>query len=324
MNSTEFIRAKQHINTVYSYIKEIEEQDRDNPHGDGFYKFYSQLNYLINFTNDNESIFIECIDKQNNDIRPFDEICKKVIDIIYNGSYQKIKSIFIGLDDKDRATNLSVLRNLLKRNYSLFISIVNELDGLLENKIITAFKVLKKLSSYDKTLIILGANGSGKTSFANFLRDVDRNIKVIPASKPIKAVGGVQYIYNSTIDTYQSELFSKKELEVDLLQKLIIGICSEHDNIARDYYDKGVKEKSSFIKIKEIFEEFFDVELDDSEFSNKKIMAKKKGCRDVFEFNNMSDGERVAFFYIATAIVAPEKSFIVVDEPETHLREYPV
>lgn len=48
-------------------------------------------------------------------------------------------------------------------------------------------------------------------------------------------------------------------------------------------------------------------------------MAKKKGYEDKFEFNNMSDGERVAFFYIATTIVAPPKSFIVVDEPENHL-----
>lgn len=48
-------------------------------------------------------------------------------------------------------------------------------------------------------------------------------------------------------------------------------------------------------------------------------MAIKNGCENKFEFNNMSDGERVAFFYIATTIIAPQKSFIVVDEPENHL-----
>ena len=53
-------------------------------------------------------------------------------------------------------------------------------------------------------------------------------------------------------------------------------------------------------------------------FSDKKIKAKKEN-QPSFEFNNMSDGERVAFFYIATVIAAPEKSFIIVDEPENHL-----
>ena len=33
----------------------------------------------------------------------------------------------------------------------------------------------------------------------------------------------------------------------------------------------------------------------------------------------MSDGERVAFFYIATVVAAPKQSFIIVDEPENHL-----
>lgn len=238
MNSTEFIISKQDIETVYSYIQEIAELDRDNPHGDRFYRFRDQLNELIDFINDNEIIFVDCIDKinENKEIYPFDTICKKVINIIYDGPFKRIKNAFTGFDATDRENNLSVIKGILKRNYPLFISMTDELEGVLKNKIITTFNVLKKLSSYDKTLIILGANGSGKTSFANFLRNVDNNIKVIPASKPIKAKGNIQLIYNSTIDKYQIELFSKNELEENLLQKLIIGICSEHDKIARDYY----------------------------------------------------------------------------------------
>ena len=33
----------------------------------------------------------------------------------------------------------------------------------------------------------------------------------------------------------------------------------------------------------------------------------------------MSDGKRVAFFYISTVVAAPDRSFIIVDEPENHL-----
>ena len=104
-----------------------------------------------------------------------------------------------------------------------------------------------------------------------------------------------------------------------MLQKLIVGICSEHDSKARKYYDTGVKDgDTTYEKIKRIFDDFFEVKLDNSSFGDKQIKAKKEGVPS-FDFNNMSDGERVAFFYIATVIAAPEKSFIIVDEPENHL-----
>lgn len=47
-------------------------------------------------------------------------------------------------------------------------------------------------------------------------------------------------------------------------------------------------------------------------------MAKKSQGMP-FSFNDMSDGERAAFFYISTVMTAPEYSFIIVDEPENHL-----
>lgn len=39
MNSTEFIISKQNIETVYSYIQDLAELDRDNQHGERLYRF---------------------------------------------------------------------------------------------------------------------------------------------------------------------------------------------------------------------------------------------------------------------------------------------
>ena len=103
--------------------------------------------------------------------------------------------------------------------------------------LLSAYKVLKHLDGHSKTLIILGPNGSGKTSFANFLKNMDVHVKVIPASKPLKAAGHIPNIYNSSLSNYNDELYKGGVLNHDLMQKLIIGMCTDHDDIARKYMD---------------------------------------------------------------------------------------
>lgn len=48
-------------------------------------------------------------------------------------------------------------------------------------------------------------------------------------------------------------------------------------------------------KIKSVFDDFFNVELNSSRFSDREMMAKKSQGMP-FSFNDMSDGERAAFF----------------------------
>lgn len=321
MDITCWTKFKKDINILNSYIQNIDSTEVFEGINNKFEELKINLNKLSNFVNSNDNIFVTYINKakRKDNSYPFDIICNVILDKFKEFSPYLISNSFHELNMKDKEHFLDILNETLKNRKSTFRNFFEKLSTLINIKIINAFEILNKLSAYNKTLIILGANGSGKTSFANFLRNADSHIKVIPASKPIKLKGYIPNIYNSTIDQSSNEIFSKNDLNEDLLQKLIIGICTEHDNITRIYYDTGEKDISIFVKIKKIFEDFFDIELDNSEFSNKKIMARKKGERNKFEFNNMSDGERVAFFYIATTMLAPLKSFIVVDEPENHL-----
>ena len=273
------------------------------------------LNNLDVFVNDelNISVLTNYLGKDTDSNQsPLNEVCKSVLDNLELIYPWLEKSFFDCLrpnaNNQGRefiSENLHNLRQLVSNN-----SFIN---------LLSVYNVLKYLDGHNKTLIIVGPNGSGKTSFANIMRNSDNHVKVIPASKPIKALGYIPTIYNTSIEMYNNELYSGGVLEQDMLQKLIIGMCNEHDDIARKFYDTGVKEKkSTYEKVKEIFDEFFEVKLDNSSFSSKNMKAKKDEGM-TFDFNSMSDGERVAFFYISTVIAAPDNSFIVVDEPENHL-----
>lgn len=275
-------------------------------------------------------------------LRKGTDFIKIVVDFINNqhnldilqkystNNHKNIEECPLGKLSKDILESLSNLNDFIEKNVlsdetqfttsydviQIYLNLINTFNQL-KNKL-AAYKILKHLDGHNKTLIILGPNGSGKTSLANHLKNLEENVKVIPASKPIKAIGYISSLYDSTLLRFNDSLYGGTS-DAELLQKLIIGLCKEHDDIARKFYDTGIKDQESiYIKVKAIFDDFFEVKLNNSAFSEKEMKA-QKGTEDPFDFNNMSDGERVAFFYIATVLAAPRQAFIIVDEPENHL-----
>lgn len=277
------------------------------------------LNNIKQFLEDTKNIDVLKEYQQKNvlhkELRPLDKICSSII--------TNLSAINFYLRDEILKTIKPDTINTLKYNKSEELKrTLNFINQNIENNILkdllSVFRILRCLNGHNKTLIIIGPNGSGKTSLANYLKKLESHIKVIPANKPIRAIGNISHYFHSKLQDYNNELYNNLNPSNELLQKLIIAICSEHDSIARKYLDTNVKEESKYQKIKAVFDSFFDVKLDDSAFSDKQISAFKNDGTP-FEFNNMSDGERAGFFYIATVITAPENSFIIVDEPENHL-----
>lgn len=282
----------------------------------------ASLTTLVDFVN--EDLSLKVLDNYSNkatedqDTCPLDILCKNVLQKLAAIEPLLKKEIFDFLRPEN---NQSSSRTYPRNNYNSqeFAGLNSKLKDQSFRNLLSAFGVLKHLEGHSKTLIILGPNGSGKTSFANHIKSLETHIKIIPASKPIKVSGYIPNMYDATIESYNTEIYRGGTLDKDLLQKLIVGLCTEHDNAARRYYDTGDRtEKTTYEKVKNIFDEFFEVKLDNSAFASKEMKAKKDGGSP-FPFNDMSDGERVAFFYIATVVAAPKQSFIIVDEPENHL-----
>lgn len=279
------------------------------------------MNIIVTFLEDDLNISVlsnySVKEGENQEICPLDILCRSVLQKFEDIDALLKSEIFNFLRPREQDGVVAIPRNIYNSQELSMLTTKLKDTGFLN--LLFAYEVLKHLDGHNKTLVILGPNGSGKTSFANYLKNLETHIKVIPASKPIRAMGHIPSMYNSKLEDFNSELYGGQILREDLLQKLIIALCTEHDDIARKYLDTGVKEKKSIYEmVKEIFDAFFEVKLDNSGFSVKAMKAQKDG-QDPFDFNNMSDGERVAFFYISTVIAAPSHSFIIVDEPENHL-----
>lgn len=225
--------------------------------------------------------------------------------------------------------------NLLESIYNCFGGNIYSYDSIFP-QIIYNFKVIKLFSfiaKIDSTTVIIGANGAGKTSLINELRknSIDE-MYVLPAQKLLYFVSNIhdrngisreRYIQDlkkvdlkyETIDLYQSKIendFSNK------FTKLITLLVKDYTNIVTR---RSRKEKNLPLtlwdRVEHIWNQIFPEIIFELEPDDRVIKVEKNGSK--YSINGLSDGERCILFYIGNVLLAPENSYIIVDEPETFL-----
>jgi hypothetical protein len=203
-------------------------------------------------------------------------------------------------------------------------------------QIIENFKVIKLfsfISTVNSTTVIIGANGVGKSSLINELRNNNINeMFVLPAQKFLYFISNIhdrngitkeKYIQHlkevdikyDTIDLYPSRIendfsntFSKL---ITLLVKDIIAVATDK------FRGKNDSTLSLWQKLERIWNKIkpeikFDIDTENTVVSVEKNEVK-------YSINGLSDGERCMLYYIGNVLIAPENSYIIVDEPETFL-----
>lgn len=267
---------------------------------------------------------------------------------VYQTQYRQVDNYFSTLIDllnkelndeflsDDVTENYKKLRgNWLESIYYCFGRDVyvyeTNLPQILEN-----FKVIKLfsfISTVNSTTVIIGANGAGKSSLINELRKNNINeMFILPAQKLLYFVSNIhdrngitkeKYFQDlkevdikyDTIDLYPSRIendfsntFSKL---ITLLVKDIIAVATDK------FRGKNDSKLSLWQKLERIWNKIkpeikFDIDTENTVVSVEKNEAK-------YSINGLSDGERCILFYIGNVLIAPENSYIIVDEPETFL-----
>ena len=211
------------------------------------------------------------------------------------------------------------------------------------------FYLLKAIGFTSSNVVLIGANGSGKTTFANSIREqlekTDNGI-VIPAQKLL-----VFPTYNS-IPTYKSAFadyesrqkvclddkqtfkaeknddypYSLSKQYSEELRILVSALISERLE-RRNNFCSNARE-GDIIHLNDFKSNIGEViEIWNHLIEHRTLLCDNLGnlqieCGDEkYPAYKMSDGERVIFYVVGRVMLAKESSLIIVDEPEMHLHK---
>ncbi|WP_314336467.1 DUF4435 domain-containing protein [Capnocytophaga leadbetteri] len=193
-----------------------------------------------------------------------------------------------------------------------------------------------------KTLVIVGANGSGKTRFGSKIeesyKDITHRISaqkslimpdfVSPKSREV-AKNEFLYGYNSDNIEYLKGQGKKNFRWADkpnthLLndyEKLLVLLHTEEYDKSLDYKENGGdKPITKLDKIQDIWEKLLPHRRLKKEAGVIKTYL-SDNSHSIYNSSEMSDGERVIFYLIGEVLCVPENSIIIIDEPEMHLHK---
>lgn len=231
--------------------------------------------------------------------------------ILINNWFQKVQGLCYEID-------------YMSSYYSQLVEIVND------------FKILRLfsfISTIESTVVLVGANGSGKSTLINHLRKLNnKQMYALPAQKFLYFSKSTFERNNTTVDSYRislkNSILKTDNIEMDQyalgrmfthdFSNLITLLVKDYTKIVTNIF-RGVGEDEIPLwdKVESIWKKLipeieFRIDSDD-----RLIFIKKSGKE--YTINSLSDGEKCILFYIGNVMLAPQKSYIVVDEPETFL-----
>ena len=200
----------------------------------------------------------------------------------------------ISIDTK-RADNY--LRSIMTQLSQLDKSLAPDVDDLFEH-----FKY------GNKNYVVFGKNGAGKTTLLRQISEsMFKNAIVVPANRSVKQSSGnsvwvnTQYTLNQMLQDQISLMYLTREL----------------NNHSLSSYERGAAPNDvSRTKFNQIFSA---LGLDRNIVVDGDALFLNGDQIDNYSINDASDGEKSIAYLIMAVLLAPNDSFVFIDEPERHL-----
>lgn len=204
----------------------------------------------------------------------------------------------------------------------------------------------KEYETDSNTLVIIGANGSGKSKLGAWIEQQDmENVHRIGAQRnlnfqdnvPLKSYSQAEDLvfYGTAEKSWQKNksqrwdggrsLTTKLMDDFDNVLAALIGLTNnENAKFIKEYNTAFSRSElihppfTSIDKLIQIWDEIFpqrQLKFDDAKF----LASMRDGTGDPYNSNQMSDGERAVLYFVAQVLCIPKNKTIIIDEPEVHL-----
>lgn len=195
-----------------------------------------------------------------------------------------------------------------------------------------------------KSIVLIGANGSGKTRMSVWIEanNSQFNVHRISAQKSLNMptstrpsdfeVSQSNLLYGSTVSDKNWSKHVKRwnnspatHLLNDFSQLMEVLVTEDYVKSTqfRQEHMSGNNNFKNITRLETIRKIWENVIINKTlKIAVGKIEASNKNFPDeIFNGSEMSDGERAIFYFIGEALCVPENSVIIIDEPENHLHK---
>lgn len=282
-------------------------------------KKYDNLLEKINHTNDLSETYVQLI---------YDSFSMQ--DKIYQFSnwVPHLQSTFHIIKNDDFRINE-------KNNFVSFLNILFQNSfGFAEEELsrLSQIEAFHYFSNSTINYVLVGANGSGKSSFARKTRQIlGKNVAIISAQKVFylsritnvtlgKSSRSTVWNFQNQDKLYKKEGFSN-HIEQDLNN--VFKSLVEEDNECRGHFYEIYDDMNPIQKPTTTLQKV--IEIWNALLIHRKLFYSEGNLTVIpekgnnYDFMYLSDGEKAIFYYIAHVLLAQDKSYIIVDEPENHL-----
>ena len=195
----------------------------------------------------------------------------------------------------------------------------------LERKIAT-YEIFDKIKWISNNIVMIGANGSGKSTFSRQLSGkISSNISILSAQHLLvykqqdnipSSNGEIDSLRSFQKNSKMSSDLNFASLIGDDMNKLITALIADHADKALGYYAGETRQDSFLETTINIWHEL--IEHRKLVLGRGSISAQAPG-KPPYSFNNLSDGEKAVFYYVGHILLVEPNSYVIVDEPENHL-----